>query len=81
MSQYILYKDIQDRNDLGQKFYRCDVCDKIGLGFVVVVSTWHGDTRLTKIDYCDECYAQYTHNKLVSQDYERADREGRYTGD
>ncbi len=78
MSQYIEYKD---RNDPGQKFYRCDKCGKIGLGSIVTISTWDGEIRLTKIDYCDECYAQHVHDKLISEDYERADREGRYTGD
>ncbi len=69
MSQYIEYKD---RDDRGQKLYRCDVCGKIGLWSVVHL---HG------VDRCEECHATYIHDKLVSEDYERADREGRYTGD
>ncbi len=69
MSKYIEYKD---RDDPGQKFYRCDTCGKIALWSIIA---YHG------VDRCQECHAVYIHDKLVSEDYERADREGRYTGD
>ncbi len=73
MSQYIKYKDIQDKTDHGQKLYRCDVpgCGKIGLWSIVTITTWVDDIK-KRTDYCDECYAQYTRDKLISQDYREA---------
>ena len=72
MSQYIKYRDIQDRNDLGQKFYRCDACGKIGLWYIV---TYHG------VDRCEECHAEYIHDTLVAKDYREASGGEHYEGD
>lgn len=82
MSQYILYKDIQDRNDHGTKLYHCDIpgCGKIGLWSIVTITTWVNHIK-KRVDYCDECYAEYCHDSLISQEYQEASGGEKNLGD